>query len=84
MSSLNLEDYIDNNMPLISRRSLEQYPEYRAICTDSDGPHLGTALDRAARRRKTAIQTIGNMSFINTKWLNFLMVLSITHHGGRV
>ena len=23
-------------------------------------------------KEKTAIQTIGNMSFINTKWLNFL------------
>ena len=33
---LNLEDYIDNNMPYL-QKVFEQYPEYRTMCTDSDG-----------------------------------------------
>lgn len=33
---LNLEDYIDNNMPNL-QKVFEQYPEYRTMCTDSDG-----------------------------------------------
>ena len=33
---LNLEDYIDNNMPNL-QKVFEQYPEYRTMCTDSEG-----------------------------------------------
>lgn len=47
---LNLEDYIDNNMPYL-QKVFEQYPEYRTMCTDSDG-HIWALPDRAARRRK--------------------------------
>ena len=33
---LSLEDYIDNNMPNL-QKVFEKYPEYRTMCTDSDG-----------------------------------------------
>ena len=35
-------------------------------------PHLALPWIEQLGSEKTAIQTIGNMSFINTKWLNFL------------
>lgn len=68
---LNLEDYIDNNMPNL-QKVFEQYPEYRTMCTDSDGHIWALPWIEQLGSEKTAIQTIGNMSFINTKWLNFL------------
>lgn len=68
---LNLEDYIDNNMPYL-QKVFEQYPEYRTMCTDSDGHIWALPWIEQLGSEKTAIQTIGNMSFINTKWLNFL------------
>ena len=68
---LNLEDYIDNNMPNL-QKVFEQYPEYRTMCTDSDGHIWALPWIEQLGAEKTAIQTIGNMSFINTKWLNFL------------
>ena len=39
---LNLEDYIDNNMPNL-QKVFEQYPEYRTMCTDSEG-HIWACL----------------------------------------
>lgn len=68
---LNLEDYIDNNMPYL-QKVFEQYPEYHTMCTDSDGHIWALPWIEQLGAEKTAIQTIGNMSFINTKWLNFL------------
>ena len=68
---LNLEDYIDNNMPYL-QKVFEQYPEYRTMCTDSEGHIWALPWIEQLGSEKTAIQTIGNMSFINTKWLNFL------------
>ena len=68
---LNLEDYIDNNMPNL-QKVFEQYPEYRTICTDIEGHIWPLPWIEQLGAEKTAIQTIGNMSFINTKWLNFL------------
>ena len=68
---LNLEDYIDNNMPYL-QKVFEKYPEYRTMCTDSDGHIWALPWIEQLGSEKTAIQTIGNMSFINTKWLNFL------------
>ena len=68
---LNLEDYIDNNMPYL-QKVFEQYPEYRTMCTDSDGHIWALPWIEQLGAEKTAIQTVGNMSFINTKWLNFL------------
>ena len=68
---LNLEDYIDNNMPYL-QKVFEQYPEYRTMCTDSEGHIWALPWIEQLGAEKTAIQTVGNMSFINTKWLNFL------------
>ena len=54
------------------QKVFEQYPEYRTMCTDSDGHIWALPWIEQLGAEKTAIQTIGNMSFINTKWLNFL------------
>ena len=66
-----LEDYIDNNMPNL-KAVFDKYPEYRTICTDTEGHIWGLPWIEQLGANKTAIQTVGNMSFINTKWLNFL------------
>ena len=56
---------------LISRRSLSSTPE---ACTmhRHRWPHIWHCPGSSSLAEKTAIQTIGNMSFINTKRLNFL------------
>ena len=66
-----LEDYIDNNMPNL-KAVFDKYPEYRTMCTDTEGHIWGLPWIEQLGANKTAIQTVGNMSFINTKWLNFL------------
>lgn len=66
-----LEDYIDNNMPSL-KAVFDKYPEYRTMCTDTEGHIWGLPWIEQLGANKTAIQTVGNMSFINTKWLNFL------------
>lgn len=49
------------------QKVFEQYPEYRTMCTDSDGHIWALPWIEQLGAEKTAIQTIGNMSFINTK-----------------
>ena len=66
-----LEDYIDNNMPNL-KAVFDKYPEYRTMCTDTEGHIWGLPWIEQLGANKTAIQTVGNMSFINTNWLNFL------------
>ena len=66
-----LEDYIDNNMPNL-KAVFDKYPEYRTMCTDTEGHIWGLPWIEQLGANKTALQTVGNMSFINTKWLNFL------------
>lgn len=66
-----LEDYIDNNMPNL-KAVFDKYPEYRTMCTDIEGHIWGLPWIEQLGANKTAIQTVGNMSFINTKWLKFL------------
>ncbi len=66
-----LEDYIDNNMPNL-KAVFDKYPEYRTMCTDTEGHIWGLPWIEQLGANKTAIQTVGNMSFINTKWLTFL------------
>ena len=68
---VNLEDYIDNNMPNL-KKVFEMYPEYRTMCTDSEGHIWALPWIEQLGAEKTAIQTVGNMSFINKKWLDFL------------
>ncbi len=66
-----LEDYIDEYMPNL-KAVFDKYPEYRIMCTDTDGHIWSLPWIEQLGSEKTAIQTIDNMSFINKKWLDFL------------
>ena len=66
-----VEDYIDAYMPNLSA-VFEKYPEYRSMCEDEDGHIWALPWIEQLGAEKTAIQTIGNMSFINKKWMDFL------------
>ncbi len=66
-----LEDYIDKYMPNL-KTVFENYPEYRAMCTDSNGHIWAFPWIEQLGQGKEAIQVIDNMSFINKKWLDFL------------
>lgn len=66
-----LEEYIDAYMPNLSA-VFEKYPEYRSMCTDTEGHIWALPWIEQLGSDKTAIQTVGNMSFINKKWLDFL------------
>lgn len=66
-----LEDYIDAYMPNLSA-VFEKYPEYRTMCTDTEGHIWALPWIEQLGSGKEAIQTVGNMSFINKKWLDFL------------
>lgn len=66
-----LEEYIDNYMPNL-KSVFDKYPEYRVMCTDVNGHIWSLPWIEQLGSEKTAIQTIGDMSFINKKWLDFL------------
>ncbi len=66
-----LEEYIDNYMPNL-KSVFDKYPEYRVMCTDVNGHIWALPWIEQLGSEKTAIQTIGDMSFINKKWLEFL------------
>lgn len=66
-----LEEYIDEYMPNLSA-VFEKHPEYKTMCTDSDGHIWGLPWIEQLGAGKEAIQTVGNMGFINKKWLDFL------------
>lgn len=66
-----LEEYIDAYMPNLSA-VFEKYPEYKTMCTDTEGHIWALPWIEQLGSEKTAIQTVGNMSFINKKWLDFL------------
>ena len=68
---INLEDYIDKYMPNLCK-VFEQAPEYRTMCTDSEGHIWALPWIEQLGYEKTAIQTVGYMSFINKNWLDFL------------
>ena len=68
---LNLEDYIDTCMPNL-QAVFEQAPEYRQMCTDENGHIWALPWIEQLGYEKTAIQTIDNMPYINTAWLDFL------------
>ena len=68
---LNVEEYIEKDMPNLTA-IFEAYPEYRAMCEDQDGHIWALPWIEQLGEEKTAIQTIGNMPYINTKWMNFL------------
>ncbi len=66
-----VEDYIDKYMPNL-QKVFEQAPEYRTMCTDENGHIWALPWIEQLGYEKTAIQTVGNMSFINKDWLDFL------------
>lgn len=66
-----VEEYIDAYMPNL-KKVLDDYPEYRSMCTDTEGHIWALPWIEQLGNEKTAIQTVGNMSFINKKWLDFL------------
>ena len=66
-----VEDYIDQYMPNL-KHVFEQAPEYRAMCTDADGHIWALPWIEQLGYEKTAIQTVGDMSFINLAWLEYL------------
>lgn len=68
---INLEDYIDAYMPNLTA-VFEQAPEYRQMCTDDQGHIWALPWIEQLGYEKTAIQTIDNMPYINTAWLDFL------------
>ena len=68
---INVEEYINAYMPNLSK-VFADYPEYRAMCEDEDGHIWALPWIEQLGANKTAIQTVGNMSFINVAWLDFL------------
>ncbi len=68
---LALEEYIDAYMPNL-KAVFEKFPEYRAMSTDANGHIWALPWIEQLGSNYTAIQSIGNMPFINTSWLNFL------------
>ncbi len=66
-----LEEYIDSVMPNLTA-VFEKYPEYRTMSTAADGHIYALPWIEQLGANKTAIQTVGDMSFINKKWLDFL------------
>ena len=66
-----VDEYIEKDMPNLAS-IFERYPEYKAMCEDEDGHIWALPWIEQLGEGKTAIQTIGNMPFINTKWMEFL------------
>ena len=67
-----LEDYITPEIMPNLCKVFEQAPEYKDMCTDENGHIWTLPWIEQLGVGKTAIQTIGNMPFINTAWLDFL------------
>lgn len=66
-----LEEYIDAYMPNL-KAVFDKFPEYRKMSTDAEGHIWALPWIEQLGSEKTAIQTVGDMSFINKKWLDFL------------
>ena len=69
---INLEDYITPELMPNLCKVFEQAPEYRAMITDENGHIWSLPWIEQLGYEYTAIQTIGNMPFINVAWLEFL------------
>ena len=67
-----LEAYITPELMPNLCKVFEQAPEYKDMCTDENGHIWTLPWIEQLGVGKTAIQTIGNMPFINTAWLEFL------------
>ncbi len=67
-----LNDYITPEiMPNLST-VFEKYPEYKAMTTDPDGNIWSFPWIEQLGSGKEAIQSVGDMPFINKAWLDFL------------
>ena len=66
-----LEEYIGAYMPNL-KAVFDKYPEYRKMSTDANGHIWALPWIEQLGSEKTAIQTVGDMSFNNKKWLDFL------------
>lgn len=66
-----LEEYIDAYMPNL-KSVFDKFPEYRKMSTDENGHIWSLPWIEQLGSGTTAIQTVGDMSFINKKWLDFL------------
>ena len=68
---INVEELIDKFMPNL-QKVFEQAPEYRTMCEDEEGHIWALPWIEQLGYEKTAIQTVGDMPFINKWWLDFL------------
>ena len=68
---INVEEYIDKYMPNL-KKVFEEAPEYKKMCMDENGHIWALPWIEQLGSEKTAIQTVGNMPFINKGWLDFL------------
>lgn len=66
-----LENLIDNYMPNL-QAVFEKYPEYRTMCTAPDGHIYSFPWIEQLGEGKEAIQAIGDIPYINKKWLDCL------------
>lgn len=66
-----LEDLIDKYMPNL-QAVFEKYPEYRTMCTAPDGHIYSFPWIEQLGEGKEAIQAIGDIPYINKKWLDCL------------
>lgn len=66
-----LEDLIDKYMPNL-QAVFEAYPEYRVMCTAPDGHIYSFPWIEQLGSGKEAIQAIGNIPYINKKWMDYL------------
>lgn len=66
-----LENLIDKYMPNL-QAVFAQYPEYRVMCTAPDGHIYSFPWIEQLGAGKEAIQAIGNIPYINRKWLDYL------------
>lgn len=66
-----LEDLIDKYMPNL-KAVFEKYPEYRTMSTAPDGHIYAFPWIEQLGEGKEAIQAIGDIPYINKKWLDYL------------
>ena len=66
-----LENMIDKYMPNL-QAVFEKYPEYRTMCTAPDGHIYSFPWIEQLGAGKEAIQAIGDIPYINKKWLDYL------------
>lgn len=66
-----LEKLIDKYMPHL-QSVFEKYPEYRVMCAAPDGHIYSFPWIEQLGSGKEAIQAIGNIPYINKKWMDYL------------